>query len=201
MSVALLRYDDSVLPYVASVYMNKTDATWDRVYKIVGRSEDSCLEFGHAIFEIRSSLVVRDHLARYRMASMAAAGLRYNEPADFVVPPGLSDEAAKILGDAYRAAEAAYAEMRDEDAKKEVARYLIPCGVEVRYLMAFNLRSLAKDVFPQRLWSPGVQPETRRIVALMATQTFGQNPRLWDVVRRTYGNGVTEEVEADAAGV
>lgn len=193
MGVNLLQYDDSLIPYVASVYMNKDDATWERVYQIMGRREDSVLEFGHAVFEFHTSLVVRDHLVRYRTASMAAAGLRYNEPQQFVIPPDVRPETREFLEWQYATAMTAYDALRDERVKKEVARYLLPCGVEVRYIMSFNLRTLAKNVFPERLWGRGVQAETRIVARDMYEQVAAENKPLWNVITGIYGLGMVDD--------
>ena len=185
MSVELLRYDDSLLPEIATIYYNKSEATWDRIYACMSRHEDSLLEFSQVVFRFRTSLVVRDHLFRYRHASMAAGGLRYNEPTEFVLPEEASDEAKAILQDIYRTSLEAYRLLRDDRVKREVARYLAPCGARVTYAIQFNVRSLAKNVFPERL-GPGVQPETRRVAEEMWGLVHAKHPELWDRVRAVY---------------
>ena len=186
MSVELMHYDDHLLPEIGQVYWNKPDASWARIYSCIGRHEDSCLEFSQVVFRFQTSLVVRDHLFRYRHASMAAAGLRYNEVETFVLPDEATPEARAVLARAYDAALQAYHELRDEKVRREVARYLTPCGVQVTYCMAFNIRSLAKNVFPERL-SKGAQPETRAVAQEMWRLVHAKNPALWGCIRGALG--------------
>lgn len=189
--VRLIDYHGSrdLLAYVASVYMNKPDMfNFDRVLKIVGRKEDSILEFGHATFEYRTSLVVRDHLIRYRLASIAAAGLRYNEATAFVLPPEVEDpEEQEVFRRLYESSLEAYRRLRSERVKREAARYLIPAGIEVRYVMQWNFRHLATTFFPQRLWGAGVQAETREVAEKMFRLLEERDPELWQTVRQVYG--------------
>lgn len=190
--VELVEYTGrELLALAAAVYLSKPDTgNFGRVLKIIGRREDSVLEFASATFAYNTSLVVRDHLMRYRLASFAAAGLRYNEPQDFVLPPEVTDESAAFeIGRIYGNLMREYEGLRDEKLKKEVARYILPCGVRVRYLIRYNFRSLAKDVLPQRLWGPGTQPETRMVVQQMFDLLRQRDQELWDKVAEVYGPG------------
>lgn len=191
MDVFLVRYSDRdrmSLARSCAVYLNKTD--FDNVKRplsLVKHGHWAVFRGEHVRFMFRTSLVVRDHLFRYSTANMiAAAGLRANHADEWVSPldePSLLqkvDITQDELLEPYHIA-------LDAGVKPQDARYLAPMGTEVDYMMEFNFLTLMQAVFPQRLWTPGAQAETKCVVERMWHLVMAEDPEFWTVVREELG--------------
>ncbi len=69
----------------------------------------------------------------------------------------------------------------------QAARTIAPMSVQLHYLLDFNLTSLIEAVFPQRIWSPGAQMDTRQVVEAMFKLVREQDEELWDTIYDYYG--------------
>jgi len=69
----------------------------------------------------------------------------------------------------------------------QAARSIAPMSVELHYLLDFNLATLIEAVFPQRIWSPGAQLDTRQVVQMMYDHVREQDPELWNLIVEYYG--------------
>lgn len=191
MNVQLLRYSDpdrSSLARVCAVYLNKPDVdNTKRPLRMIKLGHTSVFRGEHARFFFRTSLVVRDHLVRYTTANvMAAAGLRANRGDGWVAPFDRLD-LLKELGISESEIMEPYNIALEAGVKPQDARYLVPCGVEVEYIMEFNFLTLMQAVFPQRLWDTGAQKETHEVVMSMWNLVYEQDPEFWNVVREEFG--------------
>lgn len=190
--------DRKHLARISAIYRSKPDSeNVKRPLQLLRLGHTSIFRHVSCRFFFRTSLVVRDHLVRYTTSQMAAAGLRANE-AQVFVPPADSPDLATLgeahMADYHRVIHDA-ASIIDEEAQNkrlQDARYVAPCGVQVEWVQTFNLLTLIEAVFPQRLWEPGAQAETRQVVQEMYRQVHAQDPELWDLVYDLYG---TEAVQ------
>lgn len=196
----LVRYSDPdrrSLAHAAAVYLGKPDTeNVKRPLSIIKKGDTLAIFRGEsARFELHTSKVVYDHLITYTTLNMrACGGLRANEATVFVPPLEDQDPIYKELGERHLQA---YQQLvhgidpqsEDPIAKKrlQAARTIAPMSVELHYLLDFNLATLIESVFPQRIWSPGAQMDTREVVQQMYTLIHDQDPELWDLVFEMYG--------------
>lgn len=143
--------------------------TDDRMLRHFARNDESPLEFAWAIMDIKCSYAAHVHLLRHRFFSFQWRSQRYNEKMEFVVPDGLGDEVHDTFVSSYGEAASEYLLMRrDNFAKKQDARYLIPQGVVVQGFMAGNARAWLN--FLDLRTSKKAMPETREIANQIADQ-------------------------------
>jgi thymidylate synthase ThyX len=184
--VELIQYGDPerlLLARVAAEYRGKPDITnIKRPLQLLRMRHMSI--FRHPTVTVRfiTSLVTRDHLFRYTTAAMAAAGLRINTATEFVSPG--ENEA---LGNAIEEGMEVYQTLLDNGVRMQDARYAVPCGAQVSYIMTFNFQTLMEAVFPQRLWAPGAQAETQQTVEELFTIVHAVDPTLWEEAQTKFG--------------
>lgn len=198
--VDLVRYTDphrTSLAHSAAVYLGKSDVdNVKRPLSIIKKGDTLAIFRGEsARFEFFTSKVVYDHLITYTTLNMrACGGLRANEATVFVPPLEDDDPIYAELGERHLRA---YQQLvhgidpqtADPIAKKrlQAARTVAPMSVQLHYLLDFNLATLIEAVFPQRIWSPGAQMDTRDVVTQMFALVQAQDPELWDLVQEHYG--------------
>ena len=199
-AVALVRYSDTErrsLAHAAAVYLGKSDTdNVKRPLGIIKKGDTLAIFRGEsARFEFFTSKVVYDHLVTYTTMNMrACGGLRANEATVFV-PPGEDDDPVySEIGEkhlqAYRnLVHGIDPQTEDPVAKKrlQAARYVAPVSVQLHYLLDINFATLIEAIFPQRIWSPGAQYDTRQVVEQMFQLVRRQDPELWDLVYEYYG--------------
>ena len=198
--VKLLRYTDPErrsLAHAAAVYLGKPDVdNVKRPLNIIKKGDALAIFRGEsARFEFYTSKVVYDHLITYTTLNMrACGGLRANEATVFVPPAEDDDPVFRELGE--RHLEAYHSLVRGIDPQTEdpvgkkrlqAARSIAPISVQLHYLLDFNLATLIEAVFPQRIWSPGAQLDTREVVEEMFALVRSVDPELWDLVHDHYG--------------
>jgi hypothetical protein len=202
--VTLVRYSDpdrKSLAHAAAVYLGKPDTDNTRRPLTMIKKRDALTIFRgeSARFEFRTSKVVFDHLVRYSTLNMVACGgLRANLATEFVVPPeilgtpmedlvrGIGNDSLEI----YRALAGGIDPETQEPTEKlrlQAARSVAPMSVKLHYVMEFNFGTLIEAVFPQRIWTPGAQLDTRLVVEEMYSHVFGQDPELWGLIYDYYG--------------
>ncbi|MCI0182095.1 MAG: FAD-dependent thymidylate synthase [Acidibacillus sp.] len=198
--VNLLRYSDpfrSSLAHAAAVYLGKDDIdNVKRPLSIIRKGDTLAIFRGEsARFEFHTSKVVYDHLTTYTTINMrACGGLRANEATVFI-PPGEDDDPIyRQLGEthlqAYRQlVHGIDPQTEDPIGKKrlQAARYVAPVSVQLHYILDINFATLIEAVFPQRIWSPGAQHDTRIVVEEMFQLVRQQDPELWNLVYEYYG--------------
>ncbi|PWI57924.1 FAD-dependent thymidylate synthase [Sulfoacidibacillus thermotolerans] len=198
--VKLLRYTDPdrrSLAHAAAVYLGKEDVdNVKRPLSIIRKGDTLAIFRGEsARFEFYTSKVVYDHLITYTTLNMrACGGLRANEATVFIPPGEDSDPIYQQLGEAHLSA---YRQLvhgldpqtEDPIAKKrlQAARYIAPVSVQLHYVLDVNFATLIEAMFPQRIWSPGAQYDTRKVVQEMFRLVHEQDPELWDLVYEYYG--------------
>ena len=199
--VRLVRYTDPErlsLAHAAAVYLGKTDVdNVKRPLGIIKKGDALAIYRGEsARFEFYTSKVVYDHLITYTTLNMrACGGLRANEANVFVPPAEDDDPIYREIGerhlDAYRSlVHGIDPHTEDPVGKKrlQAARSVAPVSVQLHYLLDFNLATLIESVFPQRIWSPGAQLDTRQVVQEMFGLVRAVDPELWDLVQDYYGS-------------
>ncbi|KUO96210.1 FAD-dependent thymidylate synthase [Ferroacidibacillus organovorans] len=199
-SVSLVRYTDPdrrSLAHAAAVYLGKPDTdNRKRPINIIKKGDTLAIFRGEsARFEFRTSKVVYDHLVTYTTLNMrACGGLRANEATVFIPPAEDDDPVYKELGEAHLKAyrnlvHGIDPQTEDPMQKKrlQAARTVAPMSVQLHYLLDFNLTSLIEAVFPQRIWSPGAQMDTRQVVEAMFKLVREQDTELWDTIYDYYG--------------
>lgn len=200
MEVKLLRYSDPTresLAYAAAVYLGKEDKdNVRRPLSIINKEHTLAIFRGeHARFHFKTSKVVYDHLITYTTANMrACGGLRANEATVFVPPVEDNDPIYRELGEQhlenYQALIRGIDPNTDDPIKKkrlQAARSIAPTSVELDYIFEFNLATLIEAIFPQRLWVPGAQQDTKEVVQVMYDLVREQDPELWDMIYEKFG--------------
>lgn len=198
--VQLVRYTDPdrrSLAHAAAVYLGKSDAdNIKRPLNIIRKGDTLAIFRGEsARFEFHTSKVVYDHLITYTTMNMrACGGLRANEATVFVPPVEDDDPIYREIGEAHLAAYRKLVHGLDpqtedpiERKRLQAARSVAPVSVELHYLLEFNFTTLIESVFPQRIWSPGAQLDTRQVVEEMYTLVHECDPEMWDLVYEYYG--------------
>ncbi len=199
-SVKLVRYTDPArlsLAHAAAVYLGKPDTNnIKRPLNIIKKGDTLAIFRGEsARFEFSTSKVVYDHLITYTTINMrACGGLRANEATVFVPPAEDDDPVYQELGEEHLAnyrklVHGIDPQTEDPIHKKrlQAARSIAPVSVQLHYLLDFNFTTLIESVFPQRIWSPGAQLDTRQVVQTMYSLIREQDPELWDLVYEYYG--------------
>jgi len=198
--VTLIRYTDPdrrSMAHAAAVYLGKPDTdNIKRPLSIIKKGDTLAIFRGEsARFEFFTSKIVYDHLITYTTLNMrACGGLRANEATVFVPPLEDEDPIYRELGERHLHA---YQQLvhgidpQTEDAisrkRLQAARTVAPMSVQLHYLLDFNLATLIEAVFPQRIWSPGAQLDTREVVQQMFNLIREQDPELWDLIYDHYG--------------
>lgn len=197
--VELTRYTDPDrlhLARAAAVYLGKSDV--DNVRRPI-----SIMKKRHALaifrgescrFHFKASKVVYDHLITYTTADMrACAGLRANKPAKFIPPAEDADPIYNSLADSafdnYNfLVDGIDPATRDKQKRKrlQAARSILPMSVELEFEFQFNFLTLI-NIFQQRLWTPGAQLDTHRVVSSMWRLVRDCDPELWDAVADMFG--------------
>ncbi len=199
-TVKLVRYTDRdrrSLAHAAAVYLGKSDTdNVKRPLNIIKKGDTLAIFRGEsARFEFYTSKVVYDHLITYTTLNMrACGGLRANEATVFVPPAEDDDPVYRELGEEHLAnyrklVHGIDPQTDDPIAKKrlQAARTIAPVSVQLHYLLDFNLTTLIESVFPQRIWSPGAQLDTKQVVDEMFTLVRAEDPELWDLIYEYYG--------------
>lgn len=211
MEVKLLRYSDPTrehLAKAAAVYLGKQDSdNIRRPLSIMKKRHALAIFRGeHARFEFKTSKVVYDHLITYTTADMrACAGLRANEATVFVPPVGDVDPIYTEIGERhlqdYQSLVRGIDPQTEDPVKKKKlqdARTVVPTSVELHYIFQFNFGTLIEALFPQRIWVPGAQPDTKEVAQVMFDLVYEQDPELWDTVLECYGPEMHAWVNARA---
>jgi hypothetical protein len=198
--VKLIRYSDperKYLAHAAAVYLGKPDIdNINRPLNIMKKGDTLAIFRGEsARFEFRTTKIVYDHLITYTTANMrACGGLRANEATVFVPPAEDDDPIYKQLGEkhlqAYRdLVHGIHPETQDPQKKKrlQAARSIAPMSVQLHYIFEFNFATLIEAIFPQRIWTPGAQLDTKQVVQRMFELVREQDPELWDLAYELYG--------------
>lgn len=196
----LLRYTDpdrTSLAHAAAVYLGKADTdNVKRPLNILKKGDTLAIFRGEsARFEFWTSKVVYDHLITYTTLNLrACGGLRANEATVFV-PPGEDDDPIyRELGEKHLAAYRQLVHGIDPQTENAIdkkrlqaARYIAPVSVQLHYVLDVNFATLIEAMFPQRIWSPGAQHDTREVVEEMYRSVRERDPELWDLVYEYYG--------------
>jgi hypothetical protein len=201
MQITLERYTDpdrKSLAKSAAVYLGKTD--YDNIKRPLGiiRQHHTLAIFRgeHARFHFKDvSKVVYDHLITYTTAEMrACGGLRANEAQVFIPPVEDNDPIYAQIGMSHLRD---YSNLvhgidpnTDDPIKKkrlQAARSVAPTSVGLTFMFQWNFATLIEAIFPQRLWTPGAQPDTRAVVQTMFDLVREQDLELWDLVYEMYG--------------
>lgn len=190
------------LAHTAAVFLGKEDI--DNVTRPINMLKNvpphkSIFRGEHVRFEFVTSKVVYDHLVTYSTANVrACAGLRANRAGSFVLPlevVGTPDEdTIGTLGEYNLKMYSSLVLGIDpdtQDAKKKIrlqaARSVAPMSVSLHYILEFNFLTLMEAIFPQRIWSPGAQPDTREVVQKMWDLTYEKDPELWGEIKYIFG--------------
>jgi hypothetical protein len=198
--VKLIRYSDperKYLAHAAAVYLGKPDTdNVKRPISIVRKGDTLAIFRGeHARFEFKTTKVVYDHLITYTTQNMrACGGLRANEATIFIPPAEDDDPVYREIGERHLHAYQQLVhgidpETNDPIKKKrlQAARTVAPMSVQLHYVFEFNLGTLIEAIFPQRIWTPGAQQDTKQVVQKMYELVYAQDPELWDVIYDYYG--------------
>lgn len=198
--VELIRYSDpsrKSLAHAAAIYLGKSDVeNTNRPLSIIKKRDTLSIFRGeHARFEFKTSKVVYDHLMSYTTQNMrVCAGLRANEAVVFVPPSEDNDLVFQEIGEShlenYRNLIQGINPLSNQEISKkrlQAARSIAPISVELHYIFEFNLCTLIEAIFPQRIWSPGAQLDTKLVVQEMFHLLREQDPELWDLVYEYYG--------------
>lgn len=199
-TVKLIRYSDpdrSSLAYAAAVYLSKLDMdNIKRPLSMIRKGDTLAIFRGeYARFEFRTSKTVYDHLITYTTANMrACGGLRGNRADRFIPPVGDSDSLIQTVGEQHLRD---YQDLVDgvnpltgeaiKPKKKENARSVAPIDVELHFIFEFNFATLIESMFPQRIWTPGAQGDTKMIVQEMYELVHDVDPELWGMAEEYYG--------------
>lgn len=200
MKVELVRYSDPDRRYLAeaaAVYLGKPDRdNVKRPLSIINKEHTLAIFRGESVrFIFKTSKVVYDHLITYTTANMrACGGLRANEATVFVPPVEDSDPIYAEIGNKhlanYQSLVKGIDPNTDDPIKKkrlQAARSVAPMSVELEYMFEFNFATLIESIFPQRLWVPGAQQDTKEVVQVMYDLVHEQDPELWDMIYEKYG--------------
>jgi hypothetical protein len=124
----------------------------------------------------------------------ACGGLRANEATIFIPPAEDEDPIYREIGERHLATYQSLVhgidpETNDPIKKKrlQAARSVAPMSVQLHYVFEFNLGTLIEAIFPQRIWTPGAQQDTKKVVQKMYDLVHEQDPELWDVIYDYYG--------------
>lgn len=119
--------------------------------KAMGHS--SLFEFAHlTVFIENASRVFLSQITRHRMASYTSQSQQYQKHHgfDFVIPDGLSDKNQLAYISFMEQVEKLYGQL-EEDAGRDVARYVLPGATCNNLLIGANLREWLEVIIPQRL--------------------------------------------------
>lgn len=188
--------DNSIMKQLAAIYHGFWDEVFGikeadqrRINRIISRPKEASLIRGDVYyFLFVTSVVTRGHWDTYATRNVrAAAGQRANEISYVMLPEDADDEDARELAELldYYADKIKRA---GEDGKRlQVARYFAPQSAVQVYIYAFNAQTLAEAIFPQRLWLPGAQWETKECARQMWEQVHSLKPEFWDTVYDRFG--------------
>lgn len=201
--VKLLRYSDPnrlSLAKNAAVFLGKPDEdNVKRPLNMLKMKHKSIFRGEHVKFEFWTSKIVYDHLVTYTTIEMrACGGLRANEATEFVVPLEIVgtdvEEPLQRVGnmqlERYRGLVHGIDPNTLDPIQKtrlQAARAIAPMSVQLHYILQFNFLTLMEAVFPQRIWEPGAQPDTKEVVQMMWGLVREQDPELWDTARDVFG--------------
>lgn len=200
MSVKLIRYSDperKSLAHAAAVYLGKSDTdNVKRPLNIIRKGDTLTIFRGeYARFEFESTKIVYDHLMSYTTYNMrACGGLRANVATKFVPPAEDNDPLIEELGNnhlkSYQSLIEGINPNTSETIQKkrlQAARSIAPMSVTLHYIFEFNFATLIEAIFPQRIWLPGAQLDTKLVVDEMYRLVHEQDPELWNLVYEYYG--------------
>lgn len=162
----------SLIPHVARAsyqsYDKQNEDTDAQLLAHLRKNEESPLEFAWAVLDITCSYAAHVHLIRHRHHSFSWRSQRYDETMQFVLPAGLSEAHAEVLAWDYANTEAEFVFLRQDGAKKQDARYIIPQAVAVQGFMGGNARAWVS--FLKLRTSKKAMPETRLIAQLIEAE-------------------------------
>jgi hypothetical protein len=192
--IELFRYSDPDrlnLADSAAIYLGKEDT--DNV-----RRPLSIMKLDHALEIFRGenatfkfynvSKQVYDHLVTYKTLNMRAAGgnralvsYGYTLPSDRMKDP---DEVQRRVGESMRQ----YLDLVEAGETKQVARAAMPVAANMNpFKLQFNFQTLIESLFVQRIWEPGAQGNTVKVVRGMFALCHAADPELWETVYELYG--------------
>lgn len=136
---------------IAQLNEKMTDEACEKlVLKILSNKHSGVLE--HPVFTFGVEGVSRDFLAqmtRHRNTSFDVQSLHYTlaqEGFDMAIPPGLSIVQREAWEKARQSSWGVYKKLTTEGVPREVARHILPSGIETRLLMTANLRQWIRFV-------------------------------------------------------
>lgn len=201
--VKLLRYTDpdrKSLAKAAAIFLGKDDEdNVKRPLNLLKNGHTSIFRGEHARFEFWTSKVVYDHLVTYTTLEMrACGGFRANEAGEFVIP--LEAVGTEFEQQIYRVGNSHLIDYRNmisgidpethepqQKMRLQAARAVAPISVQIHYILQFNFLTLMEAVFPQRIWEPGSQPDTKEVVQMMFALVWEQDHELWELAREIFG--------------
>jgi len=157
-------------------FEKQDEASDERLIRHFVANGESPLEFAWGVMDVTCSYAAHVHLLRHRFFAQQWRSQRYDEAMEFVVPGSLHEIPNGRLaglgpsfpGEALSSAHHHYQWARENGAKKQDARYLIPQGVAVQGFMAGSAR--AWQSFFELRTSKKAMPETRQIALMMRAE-------------------------------
>jgi thymidylate synthase (FAD) len=126
------------------------------------KETESPLEFAWAMVSVTCSYAAHVHFLRHRHMSQSWLSQRYTEGLGFVEPATLT---AGELPAVYTCAEAEYGYLREDKARRQDARYVLPQGTAIQGWMAGNARAWINLL--RLRTSKAAMPEVRHVAGLI----------------------------------
>lgn len=199
--IVLHRYSDpdrSNMARNAAIYLGKPDR--DNV-----RRPLTIIRKGHVPEVLRGEMAefefidvsheVYDHLITYTTRNMRVAGGNraltcdnFTLPSDRMKDPQLVRQMIEISMNSYKT-------LLESGETPQVARSAMPVNAKVNpFVYQFNLLTLV-HIFTQRLWEPGAQGNTVKVVQGMWELVHAEDPELWDTIRDCHGEEARAWIE------
>ena len=131
-------------------------------------------------------------ISRHRISSIVSSSRRYQNQQPSFVYPGLesisdTNEAKAIYGSMenfYKTSYEAYTQLREINAKKGDARYIVPVGSATSKMWHINARSLRN--FLQLRLDPAAEWEIRRLAELVLNIVMHVTPSLFEDIEKKF---------------
>lgn len=193
-AVELYRYSDpdrTSLADSAAIYLGKEDRDNIRRPLSIMRLDHALEIFRgeQAVFKFYGvSKQVYDHLVTYKTMNMrVAGGNRALVSETFTMPTDRMKDPDAVRA-AIQSSMDNYSQLIKSGETKQVARSAMPINADMNpFKLAFNFQTLIESLFVQRIWEPGAQGNTVRVVRAMFALCHQVDPELWETVYELYG--------------